>query len=110
MHFMDRRIRDCSSIAYVLQELKRRSLVQVAMLKKAVKQLVHPSREILHQVSGWTMRAPKKTEAAAPSSLQVLLAGKFYVYQVSESRLKKVNEKHNYNYKADCSYPARLSY
>lgn len=74
--------------------------MQIAMLKKAVKQFVHPPRKVLDQVSGWTMRAPKQTSSPAPSSLQVLLTGRFYIYQVRESILKKVNEANNYNYKA----------
>ena len=84
----------------MLQETKRRNLVQVAMLKSAVKQFVHPSWSVIQEAGGWTMRAPPKSDSKAPSSLQVLLLGRFYVYQASESRLKKVNEAQNMNFKA----------
>ena len=74
--------------------------MQVAHLKKAVKQFVHPKREVIEAAGGWTMRAPPKSDAAAPSSLQVLLTGRFYVYQASERRVRKVNKEHEMNYKA----------
>ena len=67
-------------------------MVQVAMLKKAERQFVHPSREAIEKASSWTMRPPRKTDSKAPSSLQVLLKGQFYIYQAVESRVKKVNE------------------
>ena len=89
------------------QGQRRRSLVQIAMLKKAVKQFAHPPRKIMDQVAGWTMRAPKRISASVASSLQVHLQGRFYVYQARESLLNKVNAAHNYNFKAGSSYPSK---
>lgn len=70
------------------------------MLKSTQKQFVHPSWKVIQEAGGWTMRAPPKSDSPAPSSLQVLLSGRFYVYQASDSRLKKVNAALNLNYKA----------
>lgn len=80
------------------------------MLKKAVKQFVHPKRAAIEMAGGWTMRAPPQSDAKAPSSLQVLLTGRFYVYQASEKRVQAVNKEHDMNYKAGESYPLMESY
>ena len=75
-------------------------MIQVALLKQAVKQFAHPTRDLIERASSWTMRPPRKADSPCPSSLQVLLSGRFYIYQASESRVQKLNREQNMEYEA----------